>query len=184
MAKLAGVSPATVSRVINGTANVDVQKAQRVYDAIKKTGFVPNEVARSLFKKSAKIIGLIIPSITPPFFTELADAVEKAADEIGFRIVYYNTDNNLKKEKNVISMLQVMNAEGIIITSNNSRLKDVVDKMNMKVVMIDRTMSEDSSNMLVTSDHYYGGRLAARHLIDCGYRNIVCVRGKQTISSA
>lgn len=99
MAKLAGVSPATVSRVINGIANVDVQKAQRVYDAIKKTGFVPNEVARSLFKKSAKIIGLIIPSITTPFFIELADAVEKAADEIGFRIVYYNTDNNLKKEK-------------------------------------------------------------------------------------
>lgn len=184
VAKIAGVSAATVSRVINGTANVDEQKVKRVYDAIKKTGFVPNEVARSLFKKSAKILGLIIPSITNPFFTELADSVEQAADEIGFRIVYYNTDNNLKKEKNALSMLKAMNADGVIITSNNAKLKDVVDNMNMKVVMIDRMMSDDSSNMLVASDHYYGGRLAAGHLIDCGCKNIVCVRGKQTISSA
>ena len=184
VAKIAGVSPATVSRVINGTANVAPDKAQRVYEAVKQTGFVPNEVARSLFKKSGKIIGLIIPSITNPFFTELADAVEKAADEIGFRIVYYNTDNNIKKEKNAVHMLQSMNADGIIVTSNNKGLMDTLDKSGMKVVMIDRTMSEDCADMLVTSDHYYGGRIAARHLLDCGCRNIVCVRGRQSISSA
>lgn len=55
VAKIAGVSPATVSRVMNGTANVDADKRQRVYEAIKQTGFVPNEVARSLYKKSAKL---------------------------------------------------------------------------------------------------------------------------------
>ncbi|MDO5338784.1 MAG: LacI family DNA-binding transcriptional regulator [Eubacteriales bacterium] len=184
VAKIAGVSPATVSRVMNGTANVDAEKRQRVYDAIRKTGFVPNEVARSLFKKSAKLIGLIIPSITNPFFTELADAVEKAADESGFRVVYYNTDNNPEKEKNAVGMLKSMNADGIIITSNNEELIDVIDKSGMSVVMIDRNMSSESTYTLITSDHYYGGRLAAQCLIDSGCKDIVCIRGEQSISSA
>ncbi len=184
VAKIAGVSPATVSRVMNGTANVDAEKRQRVYDAIRKTGFVPNEVARSLFKKSAKLIGLIIPSITNPFFTELADAVEKAADESGFRVVYYNTDNNPDKEKNAVGMLKSMNADGIIITSNNEELIDVIDKSGMSVVMIDRNMSSESTYTLITSDHYYGGRLAAQCLIDSGCKEIVCIRGEQSISSA
>lgn len=126
VAKIAGVSPATVSRVMNGTANVDADKRQRVYEAIKQTGFVPNEVARSLYKKSAKLIGLIIPSITNPFFTELADSVEKAADKSG-----------------------------------------------LSVVMIDRNMSSESTYTLITSDHYYGGRLAAECLIDSGCKQIV-----------
>ena len=126
VAKIAGVSPATVSRVMNGTANVDADKRQRVYEAIKQTGFVPNEVARSLYKKSAKLIGLIIPSITHLFFTELADSVEKAADKSG-----------------------------------------------LSVVMIDRNMSSESTYTLITSDHYYGGRLAAECLIDSGCKQIV-----------
>jgi DNA-binding LacI/PurR family transcriptional regulator len=137
VAKIAGVSPATVSRVMNGTANVDADKRQRVYEAIKQTGFVPNEVARSLYKKSAKLIGLIIPSITNLFFTELADSVEKAADKSGFRVVYYNTDNNPDKEKMAVGMLKSMNADGIIITSNNEELIDVIDKSGLSVVIID-----------------------------------------------
>ena len=68
VAKIAGVSPATVSRVMNGTANVDEEKKQRVLDAIQKTGFKPNELARALFKKSSKIIGMIVPNIENPFF--------------------------------------------------------------------------------------------------------------------
>ncbi len=184
VARIAGVSPATVSRVMNGTANVDADKTKRVYDAIRKTGFVPNEVARSLFKKSAKLIGLIIPSITNPFFTELADAVEKAADEKGFRVVYYNTDNKPEKEKMAVGMLKSMNADGIIITSNNQELIDVIDKSGMSVVMIDRNMSSESTYTLITSDHYYGGQLASKCLIESGCKNIVCIRGEQNISSA
>lgn len=173
VAKIAGVSPATVSRVMNGTANVDADKRQRVYEAIKQTGFVPNEVARSLYKKSAKLIGLIIPSITNPFFTELADSVEKAADKSSFRVVYYNTDNNPDKEKMAVGMLKSMNADGIIIMSNNEELIDVIDKSGLSVVMIDRNMSSESTYTLITSDHYYGGRLAAECLIDSGCKQIV-----------
>lgn len=76
VAKIAGVSPATVSRVMNGSAGVSPEKQNRVQEAIEKTGFVPNEVARSLFKRSARTIGLIIPSIQNPYFTQLASQVD------------------------------------------------------------------------------------------------------------
>ena len=68
VAKIAGVSPSTVSRVINGTARVSSEKTAKVLQAISSTDYVPNEVARSLYRKSAKLIGLIIPSIKNPYF--------------------------------------------------------------------------------------------------------------------
>ena len=68
VAKLAGVSPSTVSRVMNGTARVDDEKRQKVERAISETGFKPNEVARSLYKRSSKIIGILVPNIINPFF--------------------------------------------------------------------------------------------------------------------
>ena len=105
MAKLANVSPATVSRVMNGTARVDEEKRERVLKVIKDTGFVPNEVARSLFRKSAKTIGLVIPSIENPFFTHMAKSIEKEADANGYRVILYNTDSNFEKEKAALQML-------------------------------------------------------------------------------
>ena len=71
VAKLAGVSPATVSRVMNGTANVNEEKKKRVEAAIKETGFQPNELARALYKKSSKMIGMIVPDIENPFLVSL-----------------------------------------------------------------------------------------------------------------
>ena len=85
VAQLAGVSASTVSRVMNGTAKVDPEKKERVLRVIKETGFVPNEVARTLFRKSAKTIGVIVPSIRNPYFTELAAHIDALSLQCGFR---------------------------------------------------------------------------------------------------
>ena len=79
VARIAGVSPATVSRVMNGTAKVNEEKRKRVEAAIEETGFRPNELARALYKQSSKMIGAIVPDIENPFFSELAKAVEDEA---------------------------------------------------------------------------------------------------------
>lgn len=184
VAKLAGVSPATVSRVMNGTANVDDEKRERVLQAIADTGFVPNAVARSLFKKSAKMIGLIIPSITNPFFTQMASAIEKTADEHGYRMIFCNTGTDLEKEKEALTMLTSMNADGIILTTSNDEIEPYVEQCNVPVVITDRLFKKKSANNYVHCDHYEGGRLAMEHLIDCGCKSIVCVKGPQHISSA
>ncbi len=184
VAKLANVSPATVSRVMNGTAKVDADKRERVLKAISETGFVPNEVARSLFKKSAKTIGLIVPSIDNPFFTQLASVIERTADEHGYRILLCNTGNMVEKEKTMIQMLTSMNADGIIITTSNEEIRDYIDACNIPIVITDRRMKKLMKCDYVHCDHYEGGKLAARHLIECGCKNIVCIKGPQDVSSA
>ena len=95
VAKLAGVSPSTVSRVMNGTARVDDEKRQKVERAISETGFKPNEVARSLYKRSSKIIGILVPNIINPFFNELAGAGEEECDRRGYRLTLCNSNDDL-----------------------------------------------------------------------------------------
>ncbi len=184
VAQLAQVSPATVSRVMNGTANVDTEKRERVLRAIEETGFVPNAVARSLFKKSAKIIGLIVPDIKNPFFTQLANVIERTAGEGGFRLLLCSSGDELEKEKATIQLLSSMNADGIIISTNNEELIQVIDECKIPVVITDRRIEKVMSSDYVHCDHYEGGRLAMEHLLECGCKNIVCMRAPQEISSA
>lgn len=184
VAKLANVSPATVSRVMNGTARVDEEKKQRVLAAIEETGFVPNEVARSLFKKSARIIGLILPSIENPFFAQLAGAIERSADKHGFRLVLCNTGSDVEKEKSAMQMLMSMNADGIILTTSNEEIREYTERCNIPVIITDRSFNGSDKLKYVHCNHYQGGRMAAEHLMACGCKSIVCIKGQQEISSA
>lgn len=184
VAKLANVSPSTVSRVINGTANVDEEKKRRVLKAIDESGFTPNEVARSLFKKSSKTIGVIVPSITNPFFTEMSSAIEKTANAYGYRMTICNTSGDVEKEKNAISMLTSMNVDGIVITTSNQELKSILEHCETPIIAIDRAISKNTAGGYIHCDNYEGGRMAAEHLVRCGCKSIVCVRGLDDISSA
>ena len=183
VAKLAGVSPATVSRVINGTANVDDEKKQRVLKVINETGFRPNELARALFK-SSKIIGVIVPNIENPFFSELAKAIEEEAYENGYKMLLCNSNNNEEKELMNIQMLNQLKADGLImVTDSNNTIKNLEDN-GFPVVLVDRKLSKINEIAIVESDNYSGGKIATKHLIECGCKNIVCMKGPQNISSA
>lgn len=183
VARLAEVSPATVSRVMNGTAKVDEEKAQRVWRVVRETGFVPNEVARSLYKKSSKIIGLIVPNIENPFFNQMAKAIESEAYSNGYRVTLCNTDDSVEKEKANIQMLTRMNADGIILMTTDEEIQPEIDKCNIPVVILDRRVAKSEGMVYIQSDHYQGGRIAAEHLIQCGCKNIVNVKGPQAFSS-
>lgn len=183
VARLAGVSPATVSRVMNGTANVDEEKRRRVLEAIEQTGFHPNELARALFKNSSKIVGLIVPNIENPFFSELAREIEAEAFQHGFRLLLCNSNNNAEKERMNISMLKQMKADGLILITNNAHTGRLIADLPIPVVVVDRHVIDVREIASVESDHYKGGRLATQHLIDCGCRKIVCFRGPQEFTS-
>lgn len=183
VAKLAGVSPSTVSRVMNGTANVDEEKKQRVLSAISETGFKPNELARALFKKSSKIIGVIVPNIENPFFNELAKAIEEEAYQNGYKMLLCSSGDNTEKELMNIQMLNQMKADGIIIMSNSGKTGKAIAECDLPVVVMDRKLSGGSEIAFVESDHYKGGQMAAEHLIQCGCKNIVCIRGPVEFSS-
>lgn len=184
VARRAGVSPATVSRVINGTTPVAADKRERVLRAIEEMGFVPNEVARSLFKKSSKTIGVIIPSIRNPYFTQLADVIDAAAKERGYRIVLYNVHHDLDQERAALQMLAAANADGVIVASNNEALQEELVNYQMPVVVVDALFQTRQVNAYLYCDYYQGGRLAAEHLTACGCRNLVCIRGVQGLYTA
>ena len=183
VAKRAGVSPATVSRVINGTARVDEEKRERVEKAIEETGFRPNELARALYRKSSKIIGVIVPDIENPFFSELAKAIEKEAYEQEYRILLCNSDDQKEKELANLQMLAQLQADGVILMTNTGEKSQSYEAVSMPIVFVDRRLDEMGQTSVIEADHYAGGKLAAEYLIACGCRKITCIRGPQELSS-
>lgn len=183
VAKLAGVSPATVSRVMNDTANVNEEKKQRVLQVIEETGFKPNEAARSLYKKSARIISLIVPNIDNPFFNEMVKAIEDEVYKHDYRLTLCNSNNDIEKELHNIELLTRMNADGIILLTSREELVQKIDKFNLPVVMLDRELSSIPDVTCIESDHFKGGQLSMEHLLECGCKNIVNMRGPQKLSS-
>ncbi len=183
VARLAGVSPATVSRVMNGTANVNTEKKQRVLRVIEETGFKPNELARSLYKQSSRIIGAIIPTNENPFFNELTRAVEAEAYAQGYRFMICNSDSDPEKEAESIRIMSQMKADGLVVMANNENIWKELKECQLPVIVMDRQIEDHHELAHIQANHYEGGRLAAEHLLDCGCRNIVHMRGPQKYSS-
>ena len=183
VAQLAGVSPATVSRVMNGTAKVDEEKRKRVEDAIRETGFKPNKLARALFKNSSGLIDLIVPNIDNPFFNEIAKAIEEEAYNKGLHIVLCSSGNNTQKEADNIQMLEQMKADGIILITNGNHTGRMIEKCSLPVIVVDRHITDCGEIAHIEADHYQGGKLAAEFLVKCGCRSIVCLRGPQEFTS-
>ncbi|HIT91104.1 MAG TPA: LacI family DNA-binding transcriptional regulator [Candidatus Merdenecus merdavium] len=184
VAKIAGVSASTVSRVMNGTAHVDEEKKLRVLAAIKETNFRPNELARSLYKKSSKMIGVILPTMENPFFTELAKDIEEAAYDHSYRFALCNSNHDYHKEKNNIRTMTQLNADGMILMSNHEKVWKEVKECNIPVVIMDRQLRDHKELAYIGSNHYEGGKLAAKHMIECGCKYLVHMRGSQVLSSA
>jgi DNA-binding LacI/PurR family transcriptional regulator len=183
VAKMAGVSPATVSRVMNGTARVNKEKTKRVLDAIKETGFKPNEIARSLYKKSSRIIGYIVPNLLNLFLIEIGRAIEDEAFQNGYKVIFCNSDEKPEKEVAYINMLTAMNADGIIISTIGNNPDEEMRSCVLPIVVLDKC-GNASFTASVQADNYTGGRLAAEHLIACGCQHIVQMHGSQEFSNA
>lgn len=182
VARLAGVSPATVSRVINGTASVSEDKRARVLRAIAETEFVPNEVARTLFKGSSKTIGLLIPSMHNPYFMMLAAALDEQASRRGYRLQLQHVGYDFTREQAALQQLQAGNADGVILVPGSTRRCGDWRGYSMPMVVVDSDLP-GWEVPCIYSDHYQGARMAMEHLVDCGCREIVLIRGPQSTFS-
>ncbi|MEC0168359.1 LacI family DNA-binding transcriptional regulator [Paenibacillus graminis] len=180
VARIAGVSVATVSRVLNESGYVNVDTRKKVEAAIKEMKYTPNEVARSLYKRKSKLIGLLLPDITNPFFPQLARGIEDRMQEQGYRIIFGNSDENEDKEIDYIQTFIQNNVIGMI-SSTNSPESDVYSKLKIPVVFLDRTSNDSPS---VYADGRKGGRLAAQEIIARGSRKITILQGPAHIKPA
>lgn len=177
VAKLANVSPATVSRVLNNTANVKEEKRARVLFAVKETGFKTTEETKQISKKSTKTICVVVPSRENAFFDEIVKAIEQEAFQKGYRILLCNFDENVEKELSALQTLSRVKADGIIITSGSKKIEKAVSKSQLPVVVFDKLVDVQNAIAYIEADHYKGGRLAMSHMIECGCKNIICLRG-------
>ena len=115
VARLAGVSIATVSAAINGSAFVSAELRARVTAAIHELGYAPDGVARSLKKGRTQLIGLIVADITNPFFTELVHVIEASMQDAGYSVLLCDTDEDFEKERNYLRILQTHRVDGVIL---------------------------------------------------------------------
>ncbi|MBU5672591.1 LacI family DNA-binding transcriptional regulator [Paenibacillus brevis] len=181
VAKLAGVSVATVSRVLNDKGYVGQHTREMVEQAIKELNYKPNEVARSLFKKQSNTIGLIVPDIMNPYFPELARAVEDTASKFGYNVILCNSDEDREKEQTYLDMLQQNYVNGIIVSSNTLTAKQIIE-LNIPVVSIDREISKGLPTIVV--ENMKGASKAARFLLDKGCSRIAHIRGPKGVVNA
>ncbi|WUF51811.1 LacI family transcriptional regulator [Streptomyces sp. NBC_00483] len=184
VAREAGVSPATVSRVFNG-GRVTAERAATVRAAAALLGFAPNRVARSLRMQRASVIGLIIPDIGNPFFTALARGVEDAAQETNLSVVLCNTDEDVDKEHRYLEVAAAEQMAGVIVAAasrHRTDLSALVDR-GTPVVAVDRR-PRGASVDAVMMDNRHGGEEATEHLLARGYRRIACIAGPDGASTS
>lgn len=183
VATLAGVSPATVSRVLNGIA-VSPEKAERVRDAAEKLSFTPNRTARSLRTQHSEVIALVIPDIENPFFTSIARGVEDVAQAAGFSVVLCNSDEDPEKEARYLRIAVSENMAGVILATAGGQA-DLAPllKRGRPIVAVDRQpKGYDVDSVLL--DSVAGGRDATRALYDQGFARVACITGPSTVETA
>ncbi|SDB83891.1 transcriptional regulator, LacI family [Pelagirhabdus alkalitolerans] len=174
VAEKAGVSVTTVSRVMNNRGYIGDKTRKKVEDAIKELDYSPNQIARTLLKNQSYLIGLIVPELSHPFFSELIHWIEEYASRKNYKIIICNSLQNAQKEADYLTMLRENRADGIIMCSHTLEIEEY-KKINIPIVTFDRIIS--SSIPYVASDNYHGGELAAQHLIEKGCKNLLHISG-------
>lgn len=181
LARLLGLSPTTVSRVLNGKSEkyrISNLTAQKVRQAAKEYNYSPSKIARGLKMDRTDTIGLIIPDISNPFFADIAYSIEKEARLKGYSIILCDSVDDLKVEKELITLLRSHKVDGIIIAPVGIRYEHIINVYNsgIPLVVIDRCFP--GLNLpSITSDNYQGGYDATNHLISLGHRKIACIQG-------
>jgi LacI family transcriptional regulator len=183
VAREAGVGTTTVSRVINGGHRVNPETLAHVRRVIERLGYMPNQAARTLKGHRTKTIGLVIPSIADPFFSSCAEAAQAIARANESLLILTVTSNDPRAEIENLDVLIRHRTDGLLIVPANSQsqmLRDLLERVPVPVVAIDRPVAE-SSIASVVCDNFRGAITGTQHLIDHGYKRIVCLTGESTL---
>ena len=160
-----GLTVTTVSRVLNNRGYISDETRKKVYAAMDKLNYRPNEVARSLSKKTTNTIGVIVPHIRHPYFAEMISNIENAASKHGYKIILCNSKGRSNKEKEYLDMCTSNRVAGIILFSGSVAVQEFTDS-NIALVTVERFV--ENGTAAVECDNKQGGELAAQHLIECG----------------
>jgi LacI family sucrose operon transcriptional repressor len=174
IAEKVGVSVTTISRVLNNRGYLSDNLKRRVYEAMEEMDYQPNELARSLTRKKSKVIGLIIPDISHPFFGQITKHIEYYAYKHGYKLMLCNSLLDREKEKDYIDLLRASQVDGIIMGSHTMSIKDYMS-IKLPLVTLDRQISKTIP--YISSDNYRGGTLATKLLLEKKCKKIAYLSG-------
>jgi len=185
VAKTAGVSISTVSRVVRGEDVVNPETKRKVMEAVKKLDYYPDTTARAMVKKQTNTIGLIISDISNPFYPPLLRGVENTINKFNYSLILCNTDESAEKEKQYLRVMLEKRIDGLIVSlasSANTRFLKEFEKRNIPIVCIDRkpkNMEVDT----VCVDNIQGAFMAVEYLLKIGHRKIAMISGIRGITT-
>ena len=185
VAKRAGVSAMTVSRVVNDSGPVSPAVRARVEQALTETGYMPNTLARSLRSKRTDTLALVLADMTNPFFTTLAHGVETAAREAGLMLVLANTDESEHEERRLVQMLLQRQVDGILLVPAGGAAGAIREcrARGTHVVVVDRRPDRQVVDV-VRADSKGGASALARLLVKLGHRHAAVLAGPRGVSTA
>jgi LacI family transcriptional regulator len=184
VADRAGVSPATVSRVLNGSQTVRAEHRRRVLQAIEQIGYRPNRLARSLRRQQAETIGVVVPDIENPHFSEAVRVFEDAVFRAGYRLLLCNTDETLEKQRAYLQVLAGERVLGVIVAPADSRgsgLEQLLE-LGIPIVAFDRVVADERVDAVIC-DNVDATRKATEHLIWLNHRRIAYVGGRPDVET-
>lgn len=178
IARLAGVSQATVSRVLSGHPHVADATRQRVLEVIEQTGYLPNVLARELVTQRTGTLGLVVSNITNQFYPELIEAVCANATRLGLSIILGNTQQVPERQRDYLRLLIERRVEGIIITSTmlDAPFANELIRKRYPIVFVNRVIADNDGDA-VTIDNAAGAHAAVNHFHALGHRRIAFVGG-------
>jgi len=180
VAKKAGVSVGTVSRVVNAHPSVSSAKRELVLGAIAELKYRPDAFARSLRKRTSDTIGVIIPDIRNPFFAELMHWIEIRARALGYSVLFVTSDEDASAEAEQIEAFAARKVDGILWVPSY-RAVHAPNTGAIPIVAVDRQIAELPS---VAADNRRGARRAVEYLFDLGHRRIACISGPKESRTA
>ena len=184
IAERTGYSIATVSRVLNGSAEkhrISEKAREVIMEEARRCNYTPNVIARNLRTNRTNTIGLIIPSVANPFFADLSSTIISEANKNGYTTIVTDSMENREKQKANIAMLIARRVDGIIAApcGDDPELFEEIYKSDIPIMLIDRYF-KGSRLPYVTTNNYSGGLQATNHLIRNGHRLIACIQGVST----
>lgn len=185
VAQRAGVSQATVSRVLNNSNAVREETRQRVLRAIRELGYTPDEVARSMVLRRTYTLGLVVADLSNPFYGETAKAIVNTARDLGYHVILGNTDNKALTQREYIRLLIKRRVDGIIFASVRRHDRDVAKliKAGFPCIMYNRRLSQEYGHFIVL-DNFRGAYEATTFLLGLGHRRIAFIAGPPQFSTA
>jgi LacI family transcriptional regulator len=186
VARRAGVSSMTVSRVINDSARVRPETRVRVEHAISELGYVPSRLARGLSAQRTGTLAVIVPDVANPFFTLIVRGAEDVARRAGFGVILCDTRSDVTIERDVIEEMIAHRVEGIVIAPVSDRSRDHLRrlfKFGIPFVLVDRSVAGIKADT-VLGDSADGARRLVAHLISLGHRRIGLIVESGDVSTA